>query len=56
MLIRLNTAFSLSLINTTILTISTGIIFGGDCERFAHCSAKNLIELGLMGENFHSKM
>ena len=33
-----------------------GIIFGGDCERFALFSAKNLIEIGLMGEKFHSKM
>ena len=29
---------------------------GGDCERFAHFSAKNLIEIGLMGEKSHSKM
>ena len=28
----------------------------GDSERFAHFSAKNLIEIGLMGEKSHSKM
>ena len=30
------------------------IIFGGDSERVAHFSAKNLIEFGLMGEKSHS--
>ena len=30
--------------------IGAGIIFWGDSERFAHFSAKNLIEIGLMGE------
>ena len=29
-----------------------GIIFGRDIERFAHFSAKNLIEISLMGEKF----
>ena len=33
-----------------------GIIFRGDSERFAHFSAKNLIEFGMMGEKSHSKM
>ena len=33
-----------------------GIIFGGNCERFAHFSAKNLIVFGLMGEKSHSEM
>ena len=35
-----------------------GIILGGyTCsERFAHFSAKNLIEIGLTGEKSHSKM
>ena len=33
----------------------TGIIFGGDSERFAHFSAKNLIEIGEMGEKSHRK-
>ena len=33
-----------------------GIIFGGDSERFAHFYAKNLIEIGLMGEKSHRKM
>ena len=28
----------------------TEIIFGGDIERFAHFSARNLIEIGLMGD------
>ena len=36
-------------------TPSTGIIFWGD-ERFAHFSAKSLIEFGLMGEKSHSNM
>ena len=31
------------------LTLS-GIIFGHDIERFAHLSAKYLVEIGLMGE------
>ena len=30
--------------------IDARIIFGGDSERFAHFSAKYLIEIGLMGE------
>ena len=34
----------------------TGIIFGGDSERFAHFLAKNLIEFGMMGEKSHNKM
>ena len=34
----------------------SGIIFGVDSERFAHFSAKNLIEFGLMGEKSQSKM
>ena len=33
----------------------SGIIFGGDSERFAHFVAKNLIEFGMMGKS-HSKM
>ena len=33
-----------------------GIIFEGDSERFAQFSAKNLIEIGLMGEKSHGKM
>ena len=37
-------------------THNAGIIFGGDSERFAHFSAKNLIEFGMMGEKSHSKM
>ena len=33
-----------------------GIIFRGDIERFAHFSAKNFIEIGLiMGENLIAK-
>ena len=32
-----------------------GIIFGGDIERFAHFSAKNLIEISLLGENLVAK-
>ena len=36
--------------------MNPGIIFGGDSERFAHFSAKILIEFGLMGEKSHSKM
>ena len=34
---------------------TAGIIFGGDSERFAHFSAKNIIEFGLMGENLIAK-
>ena len=36
--------------------MDAGIIFSGDSERFAHFSAKNLIEIGLMGEKSHSKI
>ena len=34
----------------------TGIIFRGDCERFAYFSDKNLIEIGLIVEKSGSKM
>ena len=34
----------------------SGIILGEDSERFAHFSAKNLIEIGLMGEKSNRKM
>ena len=37
-------------------SVGPAIIFGGDGERFAHFSAKNLIEFGLMVEKSHSKM
>ena len=37
-------------------TYDAGIIFGGGSERFAHFSAKYLIEIGSMGEISHSKM
>ena len=37
------------------LTLSQ-IFFGEDSERFAHFSAKNIIEIGLMGEISHNKM
>ena len=30
-----------------------GIILGGDSERFAHFSGKNLIEIGSIGEISH---
>ena len=33
-----------------------GLFSGGDSERFAHFSAKYLIEIGLMGEISRSKM
>ena len=36
--------------------VNAGIILGGDIERFAHFSAKNLIEIGQMGEKSHSKI
>ena len=31
------------------IRLEAGIIFGGDFERFARFSAKNLIEIALMG-------
>ena len=34
----------------------TGIIFGVDCKKFDHFFAKNLIEIGFMGEKSNSKM
>ena len=37
-------------INGYIQPPVAGIIFGGDSERFAHVSAKNPIEFGLMVE------
>ena len=44
------------------LIITVGALFSkisqksqpGDCERFAHFSAKNLFEIGLMEEKSHS--
>ena len=39
-----------------ILVAMAGIIFGGDSERFAHFSAKNLIVIGLMGKKSNRKM
>ena len=39
-----------------LMILFSGIIYGGDSERFAHYSAKNLNEIGLMGEKSHSKM
>ena len=32
------------------------VILGGDCERFAHFPAKNLIKISLEGEKSHSKI
>ena len=41
---------------SSVIPANAGIILGGDSERFAHFFAKNLIEIGLMGEHSHSKM
>ena len=41
---------------TSADNIFTGIIFGGDSERFAHFSVKNLIDIGLMGEKYNRKI
>ena len=49
----LSLVFSVQLRQCHVLsraTVTAGIIFGGDSERFAHFSAKNLIVIGLMGE------
>ena len=32
------------------------MFFGGDSERFAHFSVKNLIEIGLMGKKSHKNV
>ena len=37
-------------------SVYSRIIFGGDCERLAHFSVKNLIKISLMEGKSHSKM
>ena len=36
--------------------VSLGIILGGDSERLAHFSVKNLIEIGLTREKSHKNV
>ena len=55
-LVMLIPACSATETSLSMVILHAGFIFGRDIERFAHFTAKNLNEIGLIGEKSHSKM